>query len=286
MSGIQWADGRSLDIHERASATAAEAAIPRVAKRVDSGMLRGSGLRAIRKLKAREPRTNVLVLTAPGHRESLDPIIDAGVRGCIGKNRTAEELVIAVDLVAVGRIRLPRRASQPFQRRILNDGAGLDPGRRERAATRGWNPHDPLDRDGAEQQRRSAGESLPSDLQRYPKRRGRLTQRRRLRRQHLGPPETHAPLRAGREQNDTVPVPPEAGPPAQAGMAAVPQRRRNPLRPPPKKGSHPICAHSQPTEHARITQVGQIRGPVGSHLHRQRQPGEPVGNEKRCAIVQ
>ena len=93
---------------------------------VDSGMLRGSGLRTIRKLNAREPGTNVLVLTDPEHRESLDPIVDAGVRGCIGKNRTAEELVIAVDLVAAGRIRLPRRASRPVQRRILNNGAGLE----------------------------------------------------------------------------------------------------------------------------------------------------------------
>lgn len=93
---------------------------------IDSGMLRGRGLPAIRKLKAREPGTNVLVLTDPEHRESLDPIIEAGVRGCIGKNRTAGELVIAVDLVAAGRMRLPRRASRLVQRRILDNGAGLE----------------------------------------------------------------------------------------------------------------------------------------------------------------
>ena len=93
---------------------------------IDLGMLRGSGLRAIRKLRAREPGTNVLVLTDPEHRESLDPIIEAGVRGCIGKNRTAGELVIAVDLVAAGGMRLPRRASRLVQRRILNNGSGLE----------------------------------------------------------------------------------------------------------------------------------------------------------------
>ena len=93
---------------------------------IDSGMLRGSGLRAIRKLRAREPGTNVLVLTDTEHRESLDPIIEAGVRGCIGKNRTAEELVIAVDLVAAGGTRLPRRASRLVQRRIQKNGSGLD----------------------------------------------------------------------------------------------------------------------------------------------------------------
>ena len=83
-------------------------------------------MRAIRKLRGREPGTNVLVLTDPAHRESLDPIIEAGVRGCIGKNRTAEELVITVDLVAAGRMCLPRRASRLVQRRILDNGAGLE----------------------------------------------------------------------------------------------------------------------------------------------------------------
>ena len=93
---------------------------------IDLGMVRRSGLPAIRKLRAREPGTNVLVLTDPEHRESLDPIIEAGVRGCIGKNRTAEELVIAVDLVANGGMRLPRRASRLVHRRILNNGTGLE----------------------------------------------------------------------------------------------------------------------------------------------------------------
>lgn len=93
---------------------------------IDFGMLRGRGLPPIRKLIAREPNTNVLVLTDPEHRETLDPIIEAGVRGCIGKNRTAEELVIAVDLVAAGGKRLPRRASRLVQRRILNNGSGLE----------------------------------------------------------------------------------------------------------------------------------------------------------------
>lgn len=93
---------------------------------IDLRMLQGSGMRAMRKLRGREPGTNVLVLTEPGHRESLDPIIEAGVRGCIGKNRPAEGLVIAVDLVAAGRIRLPRRASRLVQGRVLNNGSGLE----------------------------------------------------------------------------------------------------------------------------------------------------------------
>ena len=93
---------------------------------IDSGMLRGHGLPPIRKLIARGRKTNVLVLTDTEDRESLGPIIEAGVRGCIGKNRTAEDLVIAVDLVAAGRMRLPRGASRLVQRRILNNRSGLE----------------------------------------------------------------------------------------------------------------------------------------------------------------
>ena len=93
---------------------------------IDSGMLRGHGLPPIRKLIARGRKTNVLVLTDTEDLESLGPIIEAGVRGCIGKNRTAEDLVIAVDLVAAGRMRLPREASRLVHRRIVNNGSGLE----------------------------------------------------------------------------------------------------------------------------------------------------------------
>ncbi|MDE2984599.1 MAG: response regulator transcription factor [Gemmatimonadota bacterium] len=82
--------------------------------------------RAIRKLRALEPETNVLVLTDPEHRESLDGIIEAGARGCIGKNRTAGDLVIAVELVAAGRLRLPRQASRLVQRRVATNGSGAE----------------------------------------------------------------------------------------------------------------------------------------------------------------
>ena len=93
---------------------------------IDFGMLRGSGLPPIRELIAREPKTNVLVLTDTEDRESLGPIIEAGVRGCIGKNRSAEDLVLAVDLVANGRMRLPREVSRLVQRRVQTNESGLE----------------------------------------------------------------------------------------------------------------------------------------------------------------
>jgi len=87
---------------------------------------RGRTLRAIRKLKAREPGTHVLVLTDPEHRESLDGIIEAGARGCIGRNRTVGDLVMVVDLVAAGRMCLPRQASRLVQRRVVTNGSGTE----------------------------------------------------------------------------------------------------------------------------------------------------------------
>lgn len=93
---------------------------------INLALLGGSGLRAIGKLRAAEPGTNVLALTDSEHEEALDGLLEAGVRGCIGRDRTAEDLVIAVDLVAVGRMRLPRQASRLVRRRILNYGSGLE----------------------------------------------------------------------------------------------------------------------------------------------------------------
>ncbi len=93
---------------------------------INLALLGGSGLRAIGKLIAAEPGTNVLALTDSEHEEALDGLLEAGVRGCIGRDRMAEDLVIAVDLVAVGRMRLPRQASRLVRRRIMNHGSGLE----------------------------------------------------------------------------------------------------------------------------------------------------------------
>lgn len=91
---------------------------------IDSAMLHGSRLRAIRKLTAQEQGTNVLVLTDAEDREALDRFVNAGVRACIGKNRRAKDLVIAVDLVAAGRLLLPQQVSRLVQRRMPNSGSG------------------------------------------------------------------------------------------------------------------------------------------------------------------
>lgn len=93
---------------------------------VDFGGQGARALRAIQRLRARGPETNVLVLTDPEQRESLGAIIEAGAQGCLCKNRTAEELVIAVDLVYAGRMRLPHRASQLVRRRMVTNKTGTE----------------------------------------------------------------------------------------------------------------------------------------------------------------
>lgn len=93
---------------------------------VDFGGQGTTALRAIQMLGAEEPETNVLVITDPEQEESIDAIIEAGALGCIGKNCTAEQLVIAVDLVSSGRMRLPHRASQLVRRRIVTNRNGTE----------------------------------------------------------------------------------------------------------------------------------------------------------------
>lgn len=91
--------------------------------------LRGRGRRelgAIRKLSELVPETHVLVLTDPEDRESLDGIIEAGARGCIGRNRTVGDLVMVVELVAAGRMCFPQRASRLVQRRVVTNGSGAE----------------------------------------------------------------------------------------------------------------------------------------------------------------
>ena len=93
---------------------------------IDFGGQGTRALRAIQRLRAQEPDTKLLVLIDPEQQESLDAIIKAGAQGCIGKNGTVEDLVIAVDLVSAGRMRLPRRASELVRRRIVTNNTGIE----------------------------------------------------------------------------------------------------------------------------------------------------------------
>ncbi len=72
-----------------------------------------------------------------------------------------------------------------------------------------------------------------------------------------------------------MPVAPEARPPPETRVAAVPHRRRDRLGPPPIAGSDPIRAHSQPAEHIRIAEIGQTRRLIGRQQHVYERQGTP-----------
>ncbi len=83
---------------------------------MDIDMPRLDGIEATRRISALELGTGILILTRHDHKEYLEPIMSAGAMGFIRKSRGPEELVQAVDLIAVGRTTMPREAAQYYMR--------------------------------------------------------------------------------------------------------------------------------------------------------------------------
>ncbi len=84
---------------------------------MDIDMPRLNGIEATRRISALELGTKILVLTRHDHKEYLEPIMSAGAMGFIRKSRGSEELVQAVDLIAIGRTTMPSEATQIYMRR-------------------------------------------------------------------------------------------------------------------------------------------------------------------------
>jgi two-component system response regulator NreC len=66
---------------------------------MDLSMPRMGGLEAIRELKARYPRTKILVLTIHGTEEFVLEALEAGASGYVLKDATHDELVLAIKSV-------------------------------------------------------------------------------------------------------------------------------------------------------------------------------------------
>jgi two-component system response regulator NreC len=66
---------------------------------MDLSMPRMGGLEAIRELKARHPRTKILVLTIHGTEEFVLEALEAGASGYVLKDATHDELVLAIKSV-------------------------------------------------------------------------------------------------------------------------------------------------------------------------------------------
>jgi two-component system response regulator NreC len=66
---------------------------------MDLSMPKMGGLEAIRELKARHPRTKILVLTIHGTEEFVLEALEAGASGYVLKDATHDELVLAIKSV-------------------------------------------------------------------------------------------------------------------------------------------------------------------------------------------
>ena len=87
---------------------------------MDLEMARGDGVAATRALAEQVPGTRVLVLTVHTDRERLQPLLEAGARGYLGKDVAERELVDAIRVVAGGEVYVrptrPRPVASPVVR--------------------------------------------------------------------------------------------------------------------------------------------------------------------------
>lgn len=79
---------------------------------MDLRMPRMDGAEATRSIRATLPDTQVLVLTTYADDESLFPALQAGARGYLTKDASAEEIEQAIRAVAAGRTHLDARVQQ------------------------------------------------------------------------------------------------------------------------------------------------------------------------------
>jgi DNA-binding NarL/FixJ family response regulator len=73
---------------------------------MDLRMPRMDGAEATRRIREAQPRTQVLVLTTYADDESLFPALQAGARGYLTKDASAEEIEHAIRALAAGRTHL------------------------------------------------------------------------------------------------------------------------------------------------------------------------------------
>jgi DNA-binding NarL/FixJ family response regulator len=89
---------------------------------MDLRMPRMEGAQATREIRAALPDTQVLVLTTYADDESLFPALQAGARGYLTKDASAEEIADAIRALAAGRTHL----DPSVQQRLLDALVGTD----------------------------------------------------------------------------------------------------------------------------------------------------------------
>jgi DNA-binding NarL/FixJ family response regulator len=97
---------------------------------MDLRMPRMEGAQATRELRADLPNTQVLVLTTYADDESLFPALEAGARGYLTKDASAEEIEHAIRALAAGQTHLDPAVQQRLVTAVLErpTGRGARPG--------------------------------------------------------------------------------------------------------------------------------------------------------------
>jgi DNA-binding NarL/FixJ family response regulator len=109
-----------------------EAFQPHVAV-LDVMMPRMNGVEAIKEIRKRCPKTNVLVLTLYDSEHIIHSVLDAGARGLILKTDAGRELVAAVETIRNGGTYFTAKVANIILKGFLNDHSG---GRRPALTTR------------------------------------------------------------------------------------------------------------------------------------------------------
>ena len=109
---------------------------------MDLRMPRMEGAEATRRIRAQLPETQVLVLTTYADDDSLFPALQAGARGYLTKDASAEEIEQAIRALMAGRTHLDPAVQQRLVSAVLGQTPSATPG--EPAAASGSEPPDEL----------------------------------------------------------------------------------------------------------------------------------------------
>jgi DNA-binding NarL/FixJ family response regulator len=93
---------------------------------MDLRMPEVEGAEATRRIRATLPDTQVLVLTTYADDESLFPALQAGARGYLTKDASAEEIEDAIRSVAAGRTHLDPAVQERLVGAVLEASSGTD----------------------------------------------------------------------------------------------------------------------------------------------------------------
>ena len=91
---------------------------------MDIEMPRMNGIEATKRITSSKHGGSVLILSQFDHAEYLEPIMSAGAMGYIKKSDDKDRLIATIDIIASGRMVLPRAALASYNRRKSDAASG------------------------------------------------------------------------------------------------------------------------------------------------------------------